>query len=488
MFQSTRSDFTATDTAAVLQGIAPDGGLFVDPALAKPADFDVEGCLGLSYTELAEKVISFLMPGFSLWMKEIVSVYPRKFASPEITPLTKVGEDYALELYHGPTCAFKDVALSVLPHFITRAREAEGITDRISILTATSGDTGKAALEGFHDVSGTDITVFFPTDGVSAVQRAQMITQIGNNVRVCAVRGNFDDCQRGVKAAFAEGLGAGKQAGRRLSSANSINIGRLVPQVVYYFYAYSRLVASGALRYPHPVDFAVPTGNFGDILAGYLARQMGLPVGKLVCASNANNVLTDFIHTGVYDRNRPFLKTVSPSMDILVSSNLERLLYYASGCDTERVSAWMKELNTNGSYTPDARTLETVRSVFYAGFCSERETAETIRTLWKQHRWLSDTHTAVAFHVAREYRKSASYTGNPCVVLSTASPFKFPVAVLSALGESFEGFKGDDFAAAERLSTLTGQPVPESLADLRSRPVVHRDEIDVADVVAYALR
>jgi len=485
MFQSTRSDFTSTDTAAVLQGLAPDGGLFVDPSFASKVNFDVKSCLGLRYTDLAEKVISFLMPGFSPWMKEIVSVYPQKFSSPAITPLTKVGENYALELYHGPTSAFKDVALSVLPLFITRAREAEGITDRISILTATSGDTGKAALEGFHDVPGTDITVFFPEEGVSAVQRAQMTTQTGSNVRVCAVRGNFDDCQGGVKAAFADGLGARKKAGRRFSSANSINIGRLVPQVVYYFSAYSQLVTSGALRYPQPVDFVVPTGNFGDILAGYLARQMGLPVGKLVCASNANNVLTDFINTGVYDRNRPFLKTVSPSMDILVSSNLERLLYFASGCSAERVSAWMKALNTEGTYTLDQETLSNIRSVFYASFCSEDQTAETIRTLWQKHHWLCDTHTAVAFRVAEEYRQSKTYTGNPCIILSTASPFKFPVAVLSALGESFDG---DDFAAAERLSELTGRPVPENLSSLRSLPVLHRDVVDIADVVSYALR
>ena len=498
MVQSTRSNYTVSDTEAVLMGIAPDGGLFADPALIPGKGglpgFNAESCMGLPYTEMAEKIMSALLPGFSGAMAEITAVYPKKFSSEKITPLTKVGANYALELYHGPTSAFKDVALSVLPLFITQAKKAAGIRETVSILTATSGDTGKAALEGFHDVVGTDITVFFPDGGVSAMQKAQMVTQEGANVRVCAVRGNFDDCQRGVKEAFAAG---GKQnsensaentgKAKRLSSANSINIGRLVPQVVYYFSAYSQLIDLGEIRYGTPVDFAVPTGNFGDILAGYLALQLGLPIGRLICAANSNNVLADFISTGVYDRRRPFLKTVSPSMDILVSSNLERLLFYASEGDTALVSALMSELNTKGVYTLSGKPLENIQQLFSAGTCSEEETAETIRHLWKDYGWLSDTHTAVAFNVLEKYKQSAEYTGNPCVALSTASPFKFPAAVLSAIEDGSGSASGplDDFALADQLSELSGIPVPANLAGLKNKPVLHTDVIDPAEIIPY---
>ena len=484
MVQSTRSSYSVSDTAAVLQGIAPDGGLFVDPDISS-RPFDVSRCLSLPYTEMAAEVFSHLLPGFAGMAKEIASVYPKKFSSPEITPLRPVGDAYALELYHGPTCAFKDVALSVLPLFITAAKQIEGIDRQISILTATSGDTGKAALEGFHDVPGTDITVFFPYGGVSAMQQAQMVTQEGSNVRVCAVRGNFDDCQRGVKEAFAKyNQSADAASSRMLSSANSINIGRLVPQVVYYFSAYAQLLRGGKLHFGDKVNFVVPTGNFGDILAGYLAREMGLPVGRLVCASNANNVLTDFITTGVYNRCRPFLKTSSPSMDILVSSNLERMLFYATGGDTDEVSSLMTSLSRDGSYTLTGSALEAIQSVFAAGCCTEDEVTAAISGLWHNHRWLSDTHTAVGFAVLDKYRRSASFTGNPCVVLSTASPFKFPAAVLSAIG----GTPSDDeFETALRLSELTQIPVPENIANLRHKPVLHHDVVNIEDVVSYAL-
>ena len=482
--QSTRSNYTVSDTAAVLQGIAPDGGLFVDPDVSS-RPFDVAGSLQLPYTGMAEKIFSHLLPGFCGKVHDIVSVYPGKFSSDKITPLTKVGESYALELYHGPTSAFKDVALSVLPLFITAAKEIEGIQKQISILTATSGDTGKAALEGFHDVPGTDITVFFPDDGVSPMQKAQMVTQEGCNVRVCAVRGNFDDCQRGVKEAFACFAKTNREeSDRLLSSANSINIGRLVPQVVYYFSAYAQLMDSKRIRFGDPVDFVVPTGNFGDILAGYLAREMGLPVGRLVCASNANNVLTDFISTGVYNRCRPFLKTSSPSMDILVSSNLERMLFYASLGDTSLVSSLMKSLNTEGTYTLSGEPLKRIQSVFFAGCCSEAETSETIARLWHEHHWLSDTHTAVGFAVLDKYHADPDFSGNPCVVLSTASPFKFPATVLSAIG----GIpSADEFETAFRLSEKTGIQVPQNIADLRKKPVLHTDLIDKSEVISYAL-
>ena len=482
--QSTRSNYTVSDTAAVLQGIAPDGGLFVDPDVAS-RPFDVVGCLQLPYIGMAEKIFSHLLPGFREKAGQIASVYPDKFSSEKITPLTRVGENYALELYHGPTSAFKDVALSVLPLFITAAKKMEGIEKQISILTATSGDTGKAALEGFHDVPGTDITVFFPDDGVSPMQKAQMVTQEGSNVRVCAVRGNFDDCQRGVKEAFACFGKAGRvDCSRILSSANSINIGRLVPQVVYYFSAYAQMMESEKIRFGDPVDFVVPTGNFGDILAGYLAREMGLPVGCLVCASNANNVLTDFISTGIYNRCRPFLKTSSPSMDILVSSNLERMLFYASRGDTALVSSLMQSLNTEGTYKLTGEPLEQIQSVFFAGCCSEEETSQTIAELWHQHHWLSDTHTAVGFSVLKKYRADPACTGNPCVVLSTASPFKFPATVLSAIG----GIpSSDEFETAFLLSEKSGIPVPQNIADLKKKPVLHTDLIDKSEVVSYAL-
>lgn len=485
MYQSTRSSYSVSDTEAVLKGIAPDGGLFVDADIAS-RPFDARACMNLSYVEMAEKVMSHLLPGFAGRMAEIVKVYPAKFTAEAITPLTPVGEDFALELYHGPTSAFKDVALSVLPLLITAAREMTGLEEQISILTATSGDTGKAALEGFHDVPGTDITVFFPDGGVSPMQKAQMVTQEGNNVRVCAVRGNFDDCQRGVKEAFAAfaQLSEAEKGKRILSSANSINIGRLVPQVVYYFSAYSQLMACGRITYGECVNFVVPTGNFGDILAGFLAKIMGLPVGRLVCASNSNNVLSDFLTTGVYDRRRPFLKTASPSMDILVSSNLERLLFYAAEGDSALVAKLMNELNSVGVYTLFGAPMERIRAVFSAGYSTEEETAAVIRRLWENNHWLSDTHTAVAFSVMEKYKASAEYTGNVCVVLSTASPFKFPASVLEALGGTVQN---DEFDTAYALSALTGVAVPANIAGLKAKPVLHTGVIDREEVVPFSL-
>ena len=494
MVQSTRSTYTVTDTEAVLTGIAPDGGLFTDPELGterkKLSPAELKAYAALSYPETAKKIMSELLPGFADSMERIAAVYPEKFSASRITPVVKVGNNHALELYHGPTSAFKDVALSVLPLFLTEARKKLGIRKTVSVLTATSGDTGKAALEGFRDVEGTDITVFFPESGVSAMQKMQMVTQEGKNVRVCAVRGNFDDCQRGVKDAFAEGTRSASDPesgdGKLLSSANSINIGRLVPQVVYYFSAYSQLVSSGEISAGDDLDFIVPTGNFGDILAGYLAQQMGLPIGRLVCAANANNVLEDFLHTGIYDRRRDFVKTSSPSMDILVSSNLERLLFYASDGDCALVSGLMQQLKENGVYSLSGMPLQKIRQVFSAGSCSEEDTRKTIRRIWKDSGWLCDPHTAVAFHVLEQYQLSGEYTGNKCVVLSTASPFKFPAAVLSALGETnCEGLS--DFAMADLLASVTGQDIPANLSALRTKPVLHTDVIRTEEIVRYAL-
>lgn len=486
LFQSTRSGLTANALEAVLEGIAPDGGLYVDPSLPSRA-FDVEKCLGLSELGMAEMLLSFLLPGFEDMGALTHRAYSGKFENERISPLVKCGDMWISELFHGPTSAFKDVALSVLPQLISSARGGMGIKEETVILTATSGDTGKAALEGFHDVPGTGIIVFYPDGGVSSVQRAQMVTQAGRNVRVCAVRGNFDDCQRGVKEAFAA-VDAAKYA-KRLSSANSINIGRLAPQLIYYFSAYAQLMSAGEIAYGEPVDFIVPTGNFGDILAGYFCKLLGLPVGRLVCAANENNVLRDFILTGCYDARRKFMRTSSPSMDILVSSNLERLLYYVSEGDTEKVSAWMSALKNDGVYRVDERVHARIRACFSAGFADEAATKRTIARVWNEHKYLCDPHTAVAVSVAEDYRKSADYGGNKCVVLSTASPYKFPAAVLSAIAP--DAPRGDEFALLRTLQDITALPIPKNLAALADMPVLHTDVIDkngITDYVTEILR
>ena len=485
LYQSTRGAGKVPAAAAVLRGLAPDGGLYVDPAPGgRP--FDWQACLRLPPLGMAESILRHLLPGYDDMGALVKRAYEGRFDAPGLTPLVKVGGDYVLELFHGPTAAFKDVALCMLPQLVTAAREKEGVRDRIVILTATSGDTGKAALEGFHDVEGTGILVFFPADGVSPVQKAQMVTQEGANVRVCAVRGNFDDCQSGVKQAFAaiESSGALNGRGCRLSSANSINIGRLAPQLVYYFIAYAGLVGRGEITCGDTVDYVVPTGNFGDILAGYFARCLGLPVGRLVCASNANRVLTDFLETGVYDRRREFYRTTSPSMDILVSSNLERLLYLASKGDAAKVAGWMRELRERGVYTVDEETLRAIRSVFSAGCCDEEQCGETIGRVWRDSGYLCDPHTAVALHVAEEYKKERG-DGGPLVILSTASPYKFPAAVLRAIGGDLSG---DEFEQMDRLAALSGVPVPAGLRGLKDRPVLHEDVIDREQITDYVLR
>ena len=485
-YQSTRNAaLTASSAEAILNGLAPDGGLYAMPALSG-LDFDWKRCLTLSTQGMATEILCALLPDFThAEMEQLVhAAYTGKFETEDLTPTVPVGEDTVLELFRGPTSAFKDVALSMLPHLMTAAKKKCGVDDEILILTATSGDTGKAAMEGFCDVTGTKIIVFYPDGGVSAVQKAQMVTQGGDNTCVAAVRGNFDDAQTAVKQVFAkvggESLLAGK--GVRLSSANSINIGRLAPQVVYYYRAYADLVQAGRIQPGDKVDYVVPTGNFGDILAGYFAKEMGLPVGKLVCASNANNVLTDFLRTGRYDRRRPFHKTVSPSMDILVSSNLERLLYLLSG-DDKLIADLMKQLSENGEYEVPADMLEKLHELFWAGFCDDEGAKTAIGKVWKDDHYLCDTHTAVAWDVAQQY-KQANPEHNAVVVLSTASPYKFPAAVLEGIGEKAEG---DEFDVMEQLHKVTGVPVPKNLADLRSRAVRHRDVIDRGEMLDYVL-
>ena len=485
-YQSTRSDScTASSAEAILQGLAPDGGLYSMRTLAL-LDFDWQETLKKDTFGMAVDVLTALLPDFSREeMTELVAAaYSGKFESDELTPSVALGDDTVLELFRGPTSAFKDVALSMLPRLITAAKEKCGVSDEILILTATSGDTGKAAMEGFHDVDGTKIIVFYPHGGVSAVQQAQMCTQEGANVCVAAVEGNFDDAQSGVKKIFAavsEGdLLSGK--GVRLSSANSINIGRLAPQVVYYFRAYADLLARGVIKLGEKVDFSVPTGNFGDILAGWFAKEMGLPVGRLICASNANDVLTEFINTGRYDRRREFHKTISPSMDILVSSNLERLLYLMSG-DAALVKQLMDELSANGCYEIPEELYNRLTGDFWAGCCNDVATKGAIRQIWNEFHYLADTHTAVAWNVAQQYK---AFTGSqsPVVILSTASPYKFPAAVLEALGEEA---KGDEFAIMEQLHEITSVPVPKNLQGLKEKPVRHNTVLPKEEMLSFVL-
>lgn len=485
-YQSTRDkNLKAGSAQAVLNGLAPDGGLYTMPSFDE-ARFDYREVLDLDTFAMSARILSKLLPDFSEeeMTKLVHDGYAGKFETDHLTPTVPVGEDHILELFRGPTSAFKDVALSMLPRLMTAAKGKCGFTDEIMILTATSGDTGKAAMEGFCNVPGTRIIVFYPYGGVSAVQQAQMATQAGENVCVCAVRGNFDDAQTGVKNIFAsvgrEGLLKGK--GVSLSSANSINIGRLAPQVVYYYRSYADLVKAGRIRTGDKVDFVVPTGNFGDILAGYFAKEMGLPVGKLVCASNANNVLTDFLRTGRYDRRRPFYKTVSPSMDILVSSNLERLLYLLSG-DDKLVAGLMKSLSEEGAYEVPAEMLAKLHELFWAGCCDDEAAKAAIGKVWKEEHYLCDTHTAVAWDVAQQYKKE-NPAHNAVVVLSTASPYKFPAAVLEGIGEQA---KGDEFDVMEQLHDVTGVPVPKNLAALRERAVRHRDVIERDEMLDYVL-
>ena len=476
IYRSSRNDaLTASSAEAIVRGLAQDGGLYTPERIPT---VNWRALYGLDYNTMAAKIMAALLPDFS--EEELLSMigaaYRDKFSADPITPTVPVGEDLVLELFRGPTSAFKDVALCLLPYLMRAASEKCGEKENILILTATSGDTGKAALEGFRDVPGIRIMVFYPDKGVSPVQRAQMVTQSGANVKVCAVDGNFDDAQSAVKAIFE----AVKDT-PRLSSANSINVGRLVPQVVYYFAAYFAAVRLGRIALGDRLDYAVPTGNFGDILAGYIAGEMGLPVGKLICASNRNNILTDFIRTGVYDCRREFYRTESPSMDILISSNLERLLRLMS--DSETTAGLMRELKEKKVYRVPDGLLAKIQSRFCAYCCDDEEARGVIGALWEQERYLCDTHTAVAISAARQY-KAENAEHAPVAVLSTASPYKFPAAVLSALGEKTDG---DELTMMERLERLSGVPMPENLRGLREREVRHRDLVKSGDMLQYVL-
>jgi threonine synthase len=486
-YESTRSsNLKNSASIAVLKGIADDGGLYVMRNLEQKK-INIQSLINKSYSEMAELIIKEMLDDFSeKKIKDCVSkAYTDKFSTEEITPIVKVGDNYITELFHGPTSAFKDVALSILPHLMTTAYEANDIEGEVIVLTATSGDTGKAALEGFKDVMGTKIAVFYPEGGVSQVQKAQMITQEGTNTYVCAIKGNFDDAQTGVKKIFTDEklINKLKENNKIFSSANSINIGRLVPQIVYYFYSYVKLVEKNAIKLLDKVNFSVPTGNFGNILAGYYAKLLGLPINKLICGSNENNVLFDFINTGIYDRNRKFHKTISPSMDILVSSNLERLLYYMGGKNNEKVKELMACLSTTGRYEVSQDMKDRINSEFYAGCAFKEETEKTIKETFDKYGYLLDTHTAVAYKVLEDYKKQ---TGDKTVsfVLSTASPYKFSKSVYEAL---FGKTDGEEFKIMEELSLKTGVRIPENLKGLNKKSVLHTTVCEISEMQKFVM-
>lgn len=477
---STRGENSGFSGAEAIEaGLAPDGGLFVPEAVPRLELAAIAELAGLDYQERAGWILGLFLDDYSsaeLAAAVSAAYNDATFDDEAVAPVRRLANGVnVLELWHGPTSAFKDMALQLLPQLLSRALAKTGGAGEVAVLVATSGDTGKAALEGFKDVDRIRVVVFFPEQGVSEIQRLQMVTQEGGNVSVVAVRGNFDDAQAGVKAIFGDKAFAAGLAGRglKLSSANSINWGRLLPQIVYYFSAYADLLKAGGIRCGEAVNFAVPTGNFGNILAGYYAKLMGLPVGRLVCAANANNVLADFFRTGVYDRRRAFHKTLSPSMDILVSSNLERLLYHVTGGDAAVVRDWMDRLSAEGVYDIGGAPLRLIQETFWSGWADDRDTAATISQIYNETKYLLDPHTAVAWRVYEDYRR-VSGDGAPVVIVSTASPFKFNRGVLAAIAgpQALQG-KGE-FEILRDLSRTAGWPVPPGLARLDGKPVVHK--------------
>lgn len=458
-------------SAATLAGISPEGGLYV------PTAFPDIGTLGdltsFSYPSLCAKLLGLFYDDIKE-LDALTQAAYESFDDEKVAPLKKTADnEYVLELWHGPTLAFKDMALSILPRLMTAAMD--GGPD-VLILVATSGDTGKAALEGFCDVPHTKIVVFYPNEGVADMQRLQMVTQEGDNTHVVAVRGNFDDAQNAVKAMFTDNTFAARvgEKGYSLSSANSINFGRLAPQIAYYIGAYAQLLKNGEIEKGECINFVVPTGNFGNILAAYYAKRMGLPINRLICASNKNNVLTDFFRKGAYTLDRPFFKTMSPSMDILISSNLERLLFELAGRDEQAVNAMMSQLKEQGRYDIDGKARKALEAEFYADWCDEAETMACIKKTFEEKNYLLDTHTAVAMGVYEKYKKSGDTTKT--VVVSTASPYKFPADVLSSLGVDTKGL--DSFEMARHLSKLTGTRLPPQITALESKPVRHKTVAD----------
>ena len=476
-YVSTRGDKEkVTASQAILRGIAPDGGLYVPETFPK-LDKSLTELKGLNYREIAYEVMKLFLTDFTEEELKacIDSAYDSKFDTEEIVPMKEADGLIYLELFHGPTLAFKDMALSILPYLMVTSAKKNNLREKIIILTATSGDTGKAALAGFADVEGTGIIVFYPKDGVSPFQRQQMVTEKGKNTSVVAIEGNFDDAQNGVKAIFSDKELAAelKEKGYVFSSANSINIGRLVPQIVYYVYAYVKMIEEGKLNLGDLLDVCVPTGNFGNILAASFAKEIGLPLGKLICASNTNKVLFDFFKTGTYDRDREFTLTISPSMDILISSNLERLIYRLCDCDAAKNAKFMSELVNEGRYTID-KTMADKLTDFEAGFATEEDTLHTIKEVFDKTGYVIDTHTAVAAFVANEYRnKNTSH--NKLLIASTASTFKFAGSVLKALeNDKVENFTSE-WDKIRELERISGKKLPETARDIENAKVIHKD-------------
>ena len=482
IYKSTRDNKVAvTASQAILKGLSEDGGLFM-PAQIPELDLSMKDMVNMSYQEIAYEVMKLFLTDFTEEeLKNCIRcAYDEKFDTEEIAPLAKVEDAYYLELFHGATIAFKDMALSILPHLMTTAAKKNHVEHEIVILTATSGDTGKAALAGFADVPGTKIIVFYPKNGVSPIQEKQMVTQKGDNTFVVGIHGNFDDAQSGVKAIFSDRALEARmaEAGFQFSSANSINIGRLVPQVVYYVYAYVKLLENGELSEGEPLNVVVPTGNFGNILAAYLAKGIGVPLAKLICASNENKVLYDFFQTGTYDKNRPFVLTSSPSMDILISSNLERLIYEIAGEDAEAVRSLMAQLSCEGRYEITDGMRAQLHD-FYGNYASEEETKARIATVYGDTGYVMDTHTAVGSAVYEKYRQE---TGDQTktVIASTASPYKFTRSVMDAIDEKYDAL--GDFELADELSRISGTAVPKAIEDIRTAPVLHKTVCDAADM------
>ena len=496
LYTSTQNNNEKVSSAqAIARGISPEGGLFVPESFPEYDGVTFETLLHLDYRERAKKILSDYLTDFTAdEISECVDMAytAEKFGGNNPAPIASVmhgdAELNLLELWHGPTCAFKDMALQILPHLLTKSLKKTADGKKAVILVATSGDTGKAALEGFKDVDNTNILVFYPSDGVSPMQKHQMNTTTGNNVGVCAIKGNFDDAQTGVKKIFTTDavIEALEDNGLMFSSANSINWGRLLPQIVYYISAYCDMINAGKISLGEKINIVVPTGNFGNILAAYFANCMGMPVNKLICASNSNNVLTDFINTGTYDKNRDFITTVSPSMDILVSSNLERLLYILSGRNDSETAEYMSALKSKGAYTVSDNIKSVVTNMFSGGYCSEEETIATIASLYTHSGYLCDTHTAVAVNV---YEKYLAETGDktPAVIASTASPYKFSRAVLSAI-ESKEVTTEDEFEIVDTMTDKTGVPIPAPLEATRTMQDRFSDVINPDDMPSYVLK
>ncbi len=481
-YVSTRNSSLQINSAdAIIRGLSHDGGLFMPSSIPALSKTEIDSLVSMDYKSRAKLVLSKFLTDYTGAELEncINGAYTDEKFGSHPAPVKKLDDNnYVLELWHGPTCAFKDMALQLMPRLLTTAIKKSGDDKTTVILVATSGDTGKAALEGFCDVDKTKILVFYPAHGVSEVQRKQMNSQLGENTYVVGLEGNFDDCQSGVKKIFSDDNVAKKLADSKMafSSANSINWGRLVPQIVYYFSAYADMVKSGDIKMGDTVDFVVPTGNFGDILAGYIAKKMGLCVGRLICASNTNKVLTDFIKTGVYDKNRDFYTTISPSMDILISSNLERLLFIMSGYDSCFVSDLMQKLSTDGKYSVGEKLLESVKAEFDGGFADEKATLAAIGKAYEKYGYVMDPHTAVAYSVSESIPAD-----NKRVILSTASPYKFPASVLEGLGSDAK--TDNEFELFTRLNNLTGVDIPSSLANLESAEVRFKDVCEKDEMV-----